>query len=118
MNPFAAGSGGSIDAAGSSSMMSDQPLQFSQPGGGDAQKPPQTKVMFFHLFFKGLALLTYLLATSLGAGYVLTFVLVVLFSAFDFWTGAPAQSLVLPLLVTHTHAKEALSYSLPTMDCR
>lgn len=59
------------------------PLPSGSGGGGGA---PQLKTVAAHLLFKSLALVAYLLGNSLFGGYVLTFVLVTLLSAVDFWT--------------------------------
>lgn len=68
--------------------MQEVPLAFD--GGGQQNPasslpPPQQKVMFFHCAFKGAALLTYLFS-GFGSGYVVTFVMVTILSALDFWT--------------------------------
>ena len=41
--------------------------------------------MFFHLVFRSLALLTYLLCSWFG-GFIASFVVIVLLLALDFWT--------------------------------
>ena len=67
----------------------EAPLAFD----GQQQKPtvsstppPQQKTMIAHCGFKAAALITYLLS-GFGSGYVVTFVMVTIFSALDFWTG-------------------------------
>jgi len=41
---------------------------------------------FFHVFFKGAALLTYLLCTLFTENFVIVFIVITLAVAFDFWT--------------------------------
>jgi len=66
----------------SSGMTQETPLS-----GMLIQRPPQRWVMFFHVIFKVLALLIYLMASYLlSNSYVLTFVLVTVLSAVDLWT--------------------------------
>ncbi|KAI8814723.1 hypothetical protein BJ742DRAFT_671449, partial [Cladochytrium replicatum] len=43
-------------------------------------------VLFFHLLFRSLALLTYLFSSLLFSSFILAFVIIILFLAFDFWT--------------------------------
>mmetsp|Transcript_10995 Transcript_10995/g.22223 ORF Transcript_10995/g.22223 Transcript_10995/m.22223 type:complete len:210 (-) Transcript_10995:416-1045(-) len=64
------------------------PLAMSQPPVGMTQAldtpPPQKGVLTFHILFKALALFFYM--TDFASSYVLTFVLVTIMSALDFWT--------------------------------
>eukprot|EP00316_Scyphosphaera_apsteinii_P009772 CAMPEP_0119312772 /NCGR_PEP_ID=MMETSP1333-20130426/27003_1 /TAXON_ID=418940 /ORGANISM="Scyphosphaera apsteinii, Strain RCC1455" /LENGTH=233 /DNA_ID=CAMNT_0007317437 /DNA_START=14 /DNA_END=716 /DNA_ORIENTATION=+ len=51
------------------------------------RRPPQRMVILFHGLFKALAILVYVLSGFLFSGsYVLTFVVVTILSAVDFWT--------------------------------
>jgi len=69
-----------------------QPI-YSQPGFGQPQyQPPAPQVpshpisVFFHLAFKIGAIVSYLLLYFFVTSYVINFVVVVTFLAFDFWT--------------------------------
>jgi len=63
----------------------EAPPQGATVQGGLA--PSQKTTMFFHALFKVLAILTYLFASIIFSGsYVLTFVVVTILSAMDFWT--------------------------------
>mmetsp|Transcript_20258 Transcript_20258/g.41399 ORF Transcript_20258/g.41399 Transcript_20258/m.41399 type:complete len:209 (-) Transcript_20258:200-826(-) len=60
-----------------------------QGGATPGTLPPMKKItMFFHALFKVLALVMYICSKMFFSGhvYVLTFVVVTIFSAFDFWT--------------------------------
>jgi len=86
-NPFQPptyGQDGSI-AAPSYGGEVNQPLTPQQPPGG-ILPPPKRGVLFFHVLFKALALFVYLTAGIWGTSYVLTFVLVTMLMAMDFWT--------------------------------
>ncbi|KAJ3412382.1 pre-tRNA nuclear export protein [Chytridiales sp. JEL 0842] len=83
---------------------SQQPSSaFNQPQQPSGTMPPPTTqgnasqqsifqqsshptVLFFHLFFRSLALLTYIFGWIFTDSFVFTFVLIVLLLAFDFWT--------------------------------
>ena len=77
MNPFASQASYEPPAEGRSD--SSVPLQMQQPLGGAAMPAPQTKVIFFHILFRALAVVTYM--NPWHTGYVLTFVLVTILSA-------------------------------------
>lgn len=63
------------------------PLGFAQESPGGSMPAAQHKVMIAHTAFKALALIMYLFS-GFGSGYVVTFVMVTVLSALDFWTGA------------------------------
>ncbi len=42
--------------------------------------------MFFHLFFRSAAIVTYIVCELFSSSFVLNFIVVVLLLAFDFWT--------------------------------
>ena len=66
-----------------------EPLQMQNPGGVLHQlpRPPQRLVLLFHVLFKALALLSFILSGIVFRGsYVVTFVVVTILSALDFWT--------------------------------
>jgi len=85
LNPFKPPTydAGSISASADSVNV---PLTPSQPPGGGELPAAKRGVLFFHILFKVLALLVYLTANMWGTSYVLTFVLVTLLMAMDFWT--------------------------------
>lgn len=57
------------------------------PVPGGPMPPAQKNTMFFHVFFKALAILVYFFsAWFFSDSYVLTFVVVTILSAMDFWT--------------------------------
>ena len=68
------------------------PVGAGGPEGSPMHLPAtQSKVMLFHVLFKAIALVIYLLSgmifnTNEGGGYVMTFVIVTILSALDFWT--------------------------------
>jgi len=64
-----------------------EPLQPMGMGADQQQRPVQRVTIFFHIFFKALALLIYLLSGLIfSSSYILTFVSVTMLSAIDFWT--------------------------------
>ncbi|KAI8808456.1 hypothetical protein BJ742DRAFT_280956 [Cladochytrium replicatum] len=50
------------------------------------QQSSHPTVLFFHLLFRSLALLTYLFSSLFFSSFILAFVIIILFLAFDFWT--------------------------------
>mmetsp|Transcript_24807 Transcript_24807/g.72711 ORF Transcript_24807/g.72711 Transcript_24807/m.72711 type:complete len:217 (+) Transcript_24807:126-776(+) len=86
-NPFAAQTGGAAYAPPTATEMEqNEPLQMQSPGT-TTLPPPQRVVLLFHVLFKALALLSFILSRVLFSGsYVVTFVFVTILSALDFWT--------------------------------
>ncbi|KAJ1518329.1 Golgi apparatus membrane protein TVP23 A, partial [Coelomomyces lativittatus] len=62
------------------------PLPSQAPGQTIFHQSSHPIALFFHLFFRSGALLTYLLGYYLTGNFILIFVLCVLLLAFDFWT--------------------------------
>ncbi|GAM25449.1 hypothetical protein SAMD00019534_086240 [Acytostelium subglobosum LB1] len=64
----------------------DAPFQTTsdQAAPQPAQKHPVA--VFFHFFFKVCAIVLYLLASLVGIGFVISFIIITLCAAFDFWT--------------------------------
>ena len=54
--------------------------------GGFLRTTAHPKTAFFHVFFKAAALFTYLFCGFATSSFILSFILVVLFLVFDFWT--------------------------------
>ena len=83
-NPFAAA--GAIPSYEPPSE-ANEPLAMQHAPGATQGPPPQRGVLFFHILFKALALLCFILSGILFSGsYVVTFVFVTVLSALDFWT--------------------------------
>ncbi|KAI9202264.1 uncharacterized protein BJ171DRAFT_515307 [Polychytrium aggregatum] len=70
-------------------------LDSAPQGAGSATTPAQKSifhlsshpyVLFFHLFFRGAAIVTYVLCGFFTSSFVFPFVVIVLLLAFDFWT--------------------------------
>lgn len=74
------------------------PLGLAQDRTSPASSMPQPqfKVQIAHTAFKALALVTYLFS-GFGSGYVVTFVMVTILSALDFWTGASIPAALAPI---------------------
>ena len=64
----------------------DAPLQMNTVGMGGGMPPANKNVIIAHVAFKTAALISYVFS-GFGSGYVVTFVMVTIFSALDFWTG-------------------------------
>ena len=87
----------------------DTPLHFdphaaARPASGIP--PAQTKVMVAHVGFKAAALFTYL-TSGFGSSYVMTFVMVTILSALDFWTVKNITGRLLVGLRWFNHIDEA-----------
>ena len=63
-------------------------------------------VAFFHLIFKTAAMVLYLFHSLLSGSFVLTFVLLVLLHAFDFWTTKNVSGRLLVGLRWHTRVND------------
>ena len=78
------------------------------PVPGGPLPPAQKKTMFFHVLFKALAIFMYLFASMVFSGsYVLTFVVVTILSAMDFWTVKNVSGRLLVGLRWHNHVDES-----------
>lgn len=60
---------------------------FESPASDKTAGPyPHRTTVFFHLFFRSMALLSYLFCSWFSASFVMDFVVIVMLLAFDFWT--------------------------------
>ena len=78
----------------------DAPLQMNTVGMGGGMPPANKNVIIAHVAFKTAALISYVFS-GFGSGYVVTFVMVTIFSALDFWTGNNKKARTPPLLYSH-----------------
>ncbi|EGG20572.1 hypothetical protein DFA_00433 [Cavenderia fasciculata] len=58
----------------------------SDQAAGQPSAPRHPIALFFHFFFKGIAIGIYILDYFISFGFVITFIVITLSSAFDFWT--------------------------------
>ncbi|EAL69306.1 hypothetical protein DDB_G0276319 [Dictyostelium discoideum AX4] len=69
----------------------DEPSSDNNNNGQNSESQPQSNApkhpisVFFHLFFKIVAVAIFILSSFVNIGFVLTFIIVTLSSAFDFW---------------------------------
>ena len=97
-----------MSASASEPFASESALPFGQEGQPNGMPPLQSRVMLAHVLFKAAALASYLFANMLGVGYVLTFVLVTVLSALDFWTVKNVSGRLLVGLRWWNHIDEAV----------
>ena len=97
-----------MSGSASEPFASESALPFGQEGQPNGMPPLQSRVMLAHVLFKAAALASYLFANMLGVGYVLTFVLVTVLSALDFWTVKNVSGRLLVGLRWWNHIDEAV----------
>lgn len=57
--------------------------------------------VFFHIFFRVLALLAYILCEYFSSSFITNFVVIILFLCMDFWTVKNITGIVFSLLIIH-----------------
>eukprot|EP01132_Coremiostelium_polycephalum_P001000 gene1000-1269_t len=74
--------------ADSSSQSYDIPVQTTsdQPTGFSTRPTRHPIALFFHFFFKAIAIGVYIFTYFIPFGFVITFIIVTIAAAFDFWT--------------------------------
>ncbi|XP_031627991.1 uncharacterized Golgi apparatus membrane protein-like protein CG5021 isoform X2 [Contarinia nasturtii] len=75
-----------MTSVGSAPFPDDDTIPFGEEDQIESGKLPHPYVTFFHLFFRGMAVVTYLFCGWLIKSFITSFVFVILLLSADFWT--------------------------------